>query len=232
MPPSGVQRAAAETAAASLGLSLDGNGVQAKASNTNLLPGTCTSPTIVQSQPSQLSVQFAAPDMRDTPPTLASVASQCKSNPKPWTGQPANAPSIEFAIRTGTYVSPEELNALQPPVPLPCDNRATNASLTGQQNEFVAADGIAPFGNVFWPQAIVPGVGPGIPPAGTLPVSSYLDPISSAVGGPMSVTWQTKPATEVRDVNEVLLESNSSAWLSNQAWLSFGSAPYPGAAPP
>jgi len=224
VPPTGVSRAATETAVGMLGLS--------SSCATMPLTGDCNDPVRVQSQPSLARVQFAAPDMRDNPPTAEVISSQCKNAPRPWTGEYANAPAIEAAMRNGTYVTPEQLFAKQPAVPTPCDNRAADADLTGTQNEFVAANGISPFGNVFWPQAMPPGLGPYIPPAGTIPFTTNLDPTTAQFGGPIATKWVTKPATEVRQLNDVVFESNSAAWLANQAWVSFGSAPLPGLAPP
>jgi hypothetical protein len=157
---------------------------------------------------------------------------RCADTPVPWTSLPPGAVGEEAARKFGEYVGPAQSFARQLATPLPCDERAPGAPNTGLANFAVAQNGVLSMGNTATPQPMAPGTGPGVAPAGTVPVQMNLNPVSTAVGGPMQTVWTTRQPTEVRPLEERVAEANGAAQLSYQAWMSFGSAMWPGQAPP
>jgi len=157
---------------------------------------------------------------------------RCADTPVPWTSLPPGAVGEAAAKEFGEYVSPAQGFARQPATPLPCDERAPGAPGTGLANFAVAQNGVLAMGNTATPQPMAPGMGPGVAPSGTVPVQMNLDPVSTAVGGPMQTVWTTRQPTEVRPLEERVAEANGAAQLSYQAWMSFGSALWPGQAQP
>jgi len=156
----------------------------------------------------------------------------CADTPVPWTSLPPGAVGEAAARKFGEYVGPAQGFARQPATPLPCDERAPGAPDTGLANFAVAQNGVLAMGNTATPQPMAPGTGPGVAPSGTVPVQMNLNPVSTAVGGPMQTVWTTRQPTEVRPLEERVAEANGAAQLSYQAWMSFGSAMWPGQALP
>lgn len=151
-----------------------------------------------------------------------------EDTPVPWTSLPADAPSVAAAKRHNTYVSPGQMFMEQPPVVLPCDDRALNGNSTGTPNYAVALNNVLGMGNSYFPQPVPFSVPP---PSGTVAVSMNIDPVTAAVGGPIQTVWTTRPPVPVENLAEKTANANGAAQLAVQSWLSFGSPLWPGDSP-
>lgn len=130
----------------------------------------------------------------------------CARQPTPWTAYPWRQVDVNAAIATKSYV-PEKTCVLDP----------------AQDSVSSSTWSTAPVRGVV-PQYQVPGSGGPLPQGTAFPVSISTSLLHGASTSPQALRWSTRQAPPMPETAPSLKQSV----VAKQAWLSFGSAMWPG----
>ena len=133
----------------------------------------------------------------------------CARQPTPWTAYPWRQVDVNAAIATKSYV-PEKTCVVDPTRDDESSNTWTTAPVRGvvPQNQVPGAGGPLPLGTVF-------------------PVSISTSLLHGANSSPQALRWSTRQAPRGLETPPSLKQTV----VAKQAWLSFGSAMWPGSLP-